>query len=101
SLGFLVELAFRPRPEPTEAALHLLGQLVGRPRTDVEQAQQGVRGRREGAVRFLHGAMLTYCPGQCLLCWIDTAMCSMKNVRLEQRRSRWKRAPPACSCWPR
>ena len=46
-LGFLVDAALGARPEVLEAALHLLGQLVGRPRLDGQQPEDRVRGRRE------------------------------------------------------
>ena len=44
-LGLLVELALGPRPEPAQAAVDLLDELVRGPRLHGEQAQDGV-GRR-------------------------------------------------------
>ena len=44
-LRLLVELALGPRPEPAERAVHLLGELVGRPGLDREQPEDRVRRR--------------------------------------------------------
>ena len=46
-LGLLVDLALGPGPELTERPIHLLGELVGRPRLDREQSEDRVRRRRE------------------------------------------------------
>jgi hypothetical protein len=40
--GFLIQFAFRARPEVSQAGFHLLGQLVGGPRLDREQAEDGI-----------------------------------------------------------
>src|SRR5581483_949224 len=46
-LRLLVELALRARPDPAERAVHLLGQLVGAPRLDGQQPEDGIRGGGE------------------------------------------------------
>ena len=46
-LRFLVELALGPGPELPEGPAHLLGEFVGGPRLDREEAEDGVRRRRQ------------------------------------------------------
>jgi len=48
ALRLVVQLAFGPRPEPAEAAVHLLRELVRRPGPGSQQAEEGVRGGRTG-----------------------------------------------------
>ena len=54
-LGFVVELPCGARPGPAERALYLLGELVGGPRADREQAEDGERGGRQRGRHKLDG----------------------------------------------
>src|SRR5205823_5360392 len=53
-LRFLIEIALGPWPEPVQAAFHLLGQLVGGPRSQRQERQHGVRGGRQPGKIFAH-----------------------------------------------
>ena len=60
-LRLVVQLALGPRPEPVQAALHLLGQLVGGPGAHRQQARARRRTWSSGMKAW---RILTYCAGQ-------------------------------------